>query len=421
MSSKLLPLERKWVLYDVGNSAFTLLVATILPIYFNTLAAGQGLSDVEYLAYWGYATSVSTLIVAVCGPVMGTVSDFPGWKKKLFFGAVLVGAVGCVGLGFLESWLAFLLLFVIAKSAYSVSLVLYDSMLTDITEPERMDAVSASGYAWGYIGSCVPFLAALLLVLGYEKIGLSFRLAMALALGLIALWWVLLSLPLWLAYEQRHSVPVQTSAAGDTFRRLGKVFSELAGQRQILFFLIAFFFYIDGVYTIIDMATVYGTALGLDTTGLLLALLVTQIVAFPAALIFGRLSGKYPVPRLILLCIGAYFLITLYAMGMREQYQFWVLAVCVGLFQGAVQSMSRSYFAKIIPPERSGEYFGIYDICGKGASFLGTTTVSAVSQITGSVSLGVGALAILFLLGGGFFTVTVRMEKGRGRGPKGAG
>ena len=408
MKFKLRPLERKWVLYDVGNSAFTLLVSTIMPIYFNSLAGGSGLSEVSYLAYWGYATSIATLVVALCGPVLGTISDFPGWKKKLFSVSVLVGALGCVGLGVMSSWLWFLVLFVLAKSAYSVSLVIYDSMLTDFTEAERMDKVSANGYAWGYIGSCIPFVLSLVLVLGYEPLGMSVNMAMAMAFLLIAAWWLLLSVPLWRSYKQKHSVPAQGSRLGESFRRLGGVFSELSHNRKALFFLIAFFFYIVGVYTIIDMATAYGTALGLDTTGLLLALLVTQIVAFPAALLFGRLTERFSSASLILVCIGAYFLITIYGMWMKEQYQFWVLAVCVGVFQGAIQSMSRAYFARLIPPEKSGEYFGLYDICGKGASFLGTITVSAVSQITGSVNLGVGALAFMFAVGAAFFIQTAR-------------
>ena len=415
MKFKLRPLERNWVLYDVGNSAFTLLVSTIMPIYFNSLAGGSGLSEVSYLAYWGYATSIATLVVALCGPVLGTISDFPGWKKKLFSLSVLVGALGCVGLGIMSSWLWFLVLFVLAKSAYSVSLVIYDSMLTDITEPERMDKVSANGYAWGYIGSCIPFVLSLVLVLCYEPLGMPVNVAMALAFLLIAAWWLLLSVPLWRSYEQRHAVPARGSRLGESFRRLGRVFSELAHNRKALFFLIAFFFYIDGVYTIIDMAPASVTALGLYTTGLLLALLVPQLVSFPAARLSGRLTERFSSASLILVCIGAYFLITLYGMWMKEQYQFWVLAVCVGIFQGAIQSMSRAYFARLIPPEKSGEYFGLYDICGKGASFLGTITVSAVSQLTGSVNLGVGALAFMFAVGAIFFVQTVRQEAPDGR------
>nr|WP_294469709.1 MFS transporter [uncultured Sellimonas sp.] len=406
MKWKTTSLEKKWIFYDVGNSAFTLLVSTIMPIYFNALASGANVSEVDYLAFWGYATSAATIITAVLGPILGTVSDFKGWKKRLFLVSLLVGACGCVILGFLSSWIWFLLIFVLAKAAYSLSLIFYDSMLTDVTTEERMDEVSSRGYAWGYIGSCIPFLISLALVLFYEKIGLTMSIAMSLAFLLIAIWWIGFSVPLLRSYRQLHCMESHEHAVSSGLVRLGHVFGELKRNRKILFFLIAFFFYIDGVYTIIDMATAYGTALGLDTTGLLLALLVTQIVAFPAALIFGHLSGKYKNASLIKVCIAAYFLIALYGITMKEQYQFWILAVCVGIFQGAIQSLSRSYFAKIIPAERSGEYFGIYDICGKGASFLGTTLVSAISQLTGNMNLGVGSLAVMFLIGFFFFMRT---------------
>ena len=397
-------MEKKWILYDVGNSAFTLLVSTIMPIYFNYLADQAGISEVNYLAYWGYAVSIATIIVAVLGPIVGTASDTKGRRKKIFLAALLIGAIGCVFLGFSQSWLWFLLLFVIAKSAYSLSLVVYDSMLPDVTSDDRADEVSAQGYAWGYIGSCIPFILSLVLVLFYDKIGLTMKAAMGLAFLLVAIWWIMMSLPLLRHYEQTHyQATGSANNLAASFKRLGGIFSELKKNKKILFFLIAFFFYIDGVYTIIDMATAYGTALGLDSTGLLLALLVTQIVAFPAALIFGKLSRKVNSSRLITVCIGAYFLIAMYGIILKEQYQFWLLAIAVGMFQGAVQSLSRSYFVKIIPANKSGEYFGIYDICGKGASFAGTMVVSMISQITGSVNLGVGALSIMFLIGIFFF------------------
>lgn len=404
MKFKLNSMEKKWILYDVGNSAFTLLVSTIMPIYFNYLADQAGISEVNYLAYWGYAVSIATIIVAVLGPIVGTASDTKGRRKKIFLAALLIGAIGCVFLGFSQSWLWFLLLFVIAKSAYSLSLVVYDSMLPDVTSEDRADEVSAQGYAWGYIGSCIPFILSLVLVLFYDKIGLSMKAAMGLAFLLVAIWWIMMSLPLLRHYEQTHyQATGSANNLAASFKRLGGIFSELKKNKKILFFLIAFFFYIDGVYTIIDMATAYGTALGLDSTGLLLALLVTQIVAFPAALIFGKLSRKVNSSRLITVCIGAYFLIAMYGIILKEQYQFWLLAIAVGMFQGAVQSLSRSYFVKIIPANKSGEYFGIYDICGKGASFAGTMVVSMISQITGSVNLGVGALSIMFLIGIFFF------------------
>ncbi len=408
MKLKLTSLEKRWVLYDVGNSAFTMLISTIMPIYFNYLAGNAGISDVDYLAYWGYAISLSTILVAVLGPVLGTLSDLSGWKKVVFMVTLFPGALGCVFLGFTSSWLWFLVLFVIAKSAYSLSLVIYDSMLTDVTSPQRMDEVSAHGYAWGYIGSCIPFVLCLMLVLLYESIGISMETAMAGAFILTALWWVLMSLPLLKSYRQHHFVETKDHPVRSSGKRLLQIFGELRDNPKVLLFLIAFFFYIDGVYTIIDMATAYGTALGLDTTGLLLALLLTQIVAFPAALCFGRLSRKVSGAKLILVCIGAYFLIALYGITLTHQYQFWILAVCVGIFQGAIQSISRAYYARIIPEEKSGEYFGVYDICGKGASFMGTMLVSAVSQATGSTNLGVGALSVMFLIG---FFVFLRVDK----------
>lgn len=410
MKFKLNTLEKKWILYDIGNSAFTLLVSTIMPIYFNFIAGESGVSDVDYLAYWGYATSAATIIVAFLGPTLGTLSDLAGMKKRLFMGSILVGAIGCILLGFTQSWIWFLLLFIIAKSAYSLSLVVYDAMLTDITDKDRMDEVSARGYAWGYIGSCIPFILSLLLVLFYDRIGLSMSVAMGIAFCFIALWWFILSIPLFRSYTQVYSIDKNTHPVRDCALRLGHIFRELKYNKKILFFLIAFFFYIDGVYTIIDMATAYGTALGLETSGLLLALLVTQIVAFPAALFFARLSRSIQVSRIILICIGAYFIIALYGIGLTRQYQFWILAVCVGIFQGAIQSMSRAYYAKIIPASKSGEYFGIYDICGKGAAFIGTTLVSTVSQITGNINLGVGALSVMFILGFFIFIIADKSD-----------
>ena len=411
MTSKTTSLEKKWIMYDIGNSAFTLLVSTIMPIYFNFLADNAHISETNYLAFWGYATSLATIITAILGPILGTASDFKGWKKKLFMIALLIGALGCILLGFTSSWLWFLCLFVIAKSAYSLSLVFYDSMLTDITTPERMDNVSAKGYAWGYIGSCIPFVGSLILVLFYEQFHLTMETAMSLCFLLIALWWLLLSVPLILGYHQTYYLEKENHYVKASFLRLKNIFIELKNNPKVLFFLIAFFFYIDGVYTIIDMATAYGTALGLDTTGLLLALLLTQIVAFPAALIFGKLSSSIENTKLIKICIFAYFLIALYGITLQQQYQFWILAVGVGIFQGAIQSLSRSYYAKIIPANRSGEYFGLYDICGKGASFMGTTLVSLISQVTGMMNIGVGSLAIMFYIGFVFFKKTEKLHQ----------
>lgn len=413
MKLKLTKLERAWIMYDVGNSAFVLLVATIVPIYFNYLASLKNISSSDYLAYWGYATAVATLVVAVIGPVFGTVADTKNLKKKIFMAALLVGTVSCASLGLMTHWLAFLVVFVIAKIGFSSSLVFYDAMLTDVTTEERMDDVSSQGYAWGYIGSCIPFVIGLCLVLFGDKIGLSMEISMTITFLITAVWWFAITIPLLKQYKQTHYVENQGAIIKKSFGRLWNSLKEMKKEKHIFLFLLAFFFYIDGVYTIIDMATAYGQALGLDSTGLLLALLVTQIVAFPFCLIFGVLAKKIPGTTLITVCIGAYFLIALYAIQLDKQSEFWFLAVCVGMFQGGIQALSRSYFAKIIPPEKSGEYFGLLDICGKGASFLGTTLVSVISQVTGKVNLGVGAIAIVFVIGFVLFrkAVSVNPEK----------
>ena len=401
-------LEKKWILYDVANSAFTLLVSTILPLYFGLLASADGLSDVDYLAYWGYSISVSTLIVAVTGPFTGALADRRNRKKPLFLLTIAAGAIACIGMGLANRWLVFLVVFVIARTAYSLSLVIYDSMLGDVTTEDRMDSVSSHGYAWGYIGSCIPFIICLVFILNAEKIGVPQKTAMVISLFVTAIWWVVMSLPLARAYKQQFYISEKEERSEGIIAQLGRTLREMVQNKRILFFLLAFFFYIDGVYTIIDMSTAYGSALGLDSTALLLALLVTQFVAFPSALIMGRLSSKYPSEKLITVCIGAYFCIAVFAFFMAHAWQFWVLAICVGMFQGGIQALSRSYFTKIIPPEKSGEYFGFLDICGKGASFLGTLVMSAVSQLTGNINLGVLPIACFFLIGIILFRMSVR-------------
>lgn len=411
MNVKITKEEKNWILYDVGNSAFTMLVTTIMPIYFYQLAGEAHLDEVDYLAYWGYAASLVTLIVAFLGPVIGAFTDNKGFKKPIFTISMAVGALGCISLGFAKHWLVFLVLFIIAKVGYSASLIFYDSMLPDVTEPERMDMVSSSGYAWGYIGSCIPFVVCLGVVLGRDLLGLSLGASMLAAFLITAVWWVGMTIPLLRSYRQKYYVEQSSHALRDSFRRLGATLLRARKHSKILWFLIAFFFYIDGVYTIIDLATSYGTALGLDTTGLLLALLLTQVVAFPCAILFGRLSKKYKAENLIMACIIAYFGISVFAIFLTNLVQFWILAVLVGMFQGGIQALSRSYFTKIIPPEQSGEFFGIYDICGKGAAFLGTTLVGAVSQATGSINRGISVLSVLFVLGMVFFRISLRAGK----------
>lgn len=423
-SAKLTPLEKSWILYDIGNSAFILLVATLVPIYFNALAGNAGIPEDLYLSYWGYAGSISTILVAIIAPICGTLTDRK-FKKPVFLLAVALGCVACAALGVTTHWLFFLGIFILAKVGFHSSVVFYDSMLPEITTEERMDNVSSLGYAYGYIGSVIPFVACLVLVLCSERIGITMSTAMVLSFLITALWWGLLTLPLAKRYRQTAYVARKGSALGDTFRQLAATFREAKKEKHIFVYLISFFFFINGVYTIIDMATAYGSALGLDTTGLLLALLLTQIVAFPCAILFGRLSAKYDTGLLIKICIVCYTGITIFGMFLVSLWQFWVLATVVGMFQGGIQALSRSYLGKIIPAERSGEFYGLMDICGKGAAFVGTTLIAAVNQATAGVeipifgiklvnaNLSVGSLVFLFIIGYFLFCKADRLNKAR--------
>ena len=410
---KLTPLEKCWIGHDIGNSAFIMMVSTLFPIFFNALAEDAGISSVDYLAYWGYAGSIATLLVALIGPICGTLADRKGFRKPLFALSLAVGAIGCAVLGFSSSWIVFLVIYVVTKVGYSSSLVFYDSMLPEITTESRMDEVSSRGYAYGYIGSVIPFAVCLMVVLMPQTFGLTTGSAMCVAFAITAVWWLGMTVPLMRRYHQSAYAPQQGHPFAAAFRQLGKTLRNLRQEKHVFLYLLSYFFFIDGVYTIIDMATAYGTALGLDTTGLLLALLVTQIVAFPFAIAFGRLSSKYNTGLLIKICIAAYTGITVFAMFLSEQWEFWVLAVLVGMFQGGIQALSRSYLGKIIPLQHSGEYFGLMDICGKGASFVGMLLVSAVTQLTGNESVGVGALVLMFAMGFALFCKADRLCRDR--------
>ena len=408
-------LEKSWIYYDIGNSAFTMMVSTIIPIWFNTLAANAGMSNSEYLAFWSYATSIATILVAIIGPVFGSIADNKDFKKPMFMFVLFVGVIGCALLGAVPNWILYLITYVIAKICYQTSLVFYDSMLTDVTTPERMDLVSSQGYAWGYIGSCIPFVIALGLYAAGNPDFLGImneRLSIFLAFIVIAVWWFCVTIPLLKNYKQKYYVETTSNKVKESISRLGKTLVTMyRDEKKVFFFLLAFFFYIDGVYTIIDEAVAIGTALGLNQMGLLVILLLTQVVAFSFATLFGKLSEKYSSVQLITVCILGYFAVAIYALFMKELWQFGIMAFVVGMFQGAIQALSRSYFAQIIPANASGEYFGIYDICGKGAAFMGTTLVGITVSITNSVNVAVATLTVLFILGLFFFRIATKENK----------
>ena len=400
------PIEKKWIMYDVGNSAFTLLCSVFIPIIVQALCAEEGMSDTEYQTFWSTVTSVITLAVAVISPIVGTFADSEGMKKPLFLSAALIGIVGCVLLGMPLPLAAFVAVFVITRMSYNISLVFYDSMLTDVTDMERVDKISSHGYAWGYIGSCIPFIISIALyALSLYKL-LDAAIAYIIIFALNGVWWLCFTLPLTKSFKQRYFVKRRPKAIRSSFKRLFSVFRDnIPNKKGILIFLIAFFLYIDGVYTVIDLATTYGLALGIDQIQLVLALLLTQIIAFPCAIISGILAKKYDNGKLIIVFITGYLGIAIFAIWLTEAWQFWLLAVCVGLLQGGVQALSRSYFAKIIPVDKSGEFFGIMDIFGKGASFVGTMLVAIVTAATDNANYGVIPISCLIGVGLAIFVI----------------
>ncbi len=408
--------ERNWVMYDVGNSALVLFNTSVVPIYFD--AINTGASSAELVTAWANAQTVASLVVALLMPVLGSLADYAGNKIKFFLGFFLTGLVLCFAQAIPMGAMPFLVVYVLCTIGLNSSMTFYDAMLPDITTDDRMDTVSSSGYAWGYIGSCVPFIVCILLILvGPSALGLDMLFCVQVSFIITGIWWLAFTVPLVRTYKQRYAKEL---APGETFGGevvkticgLGTTMRRIAEDRAILIYMIAFFFYIDGVHTVISMATTYGTSLGLDSTALILALLVTQFVAFPSAIAYGSLAKKYGTLRMILIAVAAYVGIVLFAaFFLKSEVEFWILAVVVGMFQGGIQALSRSYFGKLIPKERSNEYYGFFDIFGRYASVMGTLLVSVVTSLTGDASLGVLSIGILLVVG---FVMLIRLSRIKG-------
>ena len=388
--------ERSWVMYDVGNSAFVMLSTALIPIYFSSLAEPGS----SVVVAWGYAETVASLILALLMPFLGSLADLQGNKKKFLVGFIGTGAVTCAALGIPEHALAFLVLYVISSIMLNGSMVFYDAFLVDATTEDRYDQVSSHGYAWGYIGSCIPFILCLAVVLGGPSIGIDMMVGMKIAFVITALWWVAFSVPIIKNVHQTHFKERTPHLFRSTFAGLARTIRDIARDKRILMYMLAYFFYIDGVHTIIKMSTSYGTDLGIESTMLVLALLMTQFVAFPSAIAYGRLAKRFGTRRMLMIAVFAYFCITLFAaFFLTSAIEFWILAFCVGLFQGGIQALSRSEFGKLIPKERANEYYGFFDIFGKYAAVMGTFLVSVFTQLTGNPSVGVLSIAVLFVVG----------------------
>ena len=399
-AGKLTPREKRWIAYDVGNSAFVLLSTAVVPIYANSLLEAAGQDNI--VSTWGYAQTVASLVIALLMPILGSIADVQGMKIKFFLGFFLTGVVMCLGMSLPLGWLAFLVVYVLATIGLNGSLTFYDSMLIDTTSNERMDKVSSHGYAWGYVGSTIPFIVCIAVIFGGPSLlGLDTATCTRISFLITAVWWVAFTVPLLRSYRQVHyrtTADHTAEAVRGTFRELAATFRRIAHDRSLLLFMIAFFFYIDAVNTVISMSTSYGTQLGIDSTQLVIALLVTQFVAFPCAILYGRLAGRFGAKRMIVIAVIAYLGIVMFAaFFLKTAVEFWILAILVGMFQGGIQALSRSYYGKIIPKDHANEYYGFYDIFGKTASVLGTFLVATTTAVTGNASAGVLSIAVLLV------------------------
>jgi MFS transporter, UMF1 family len=414
-----------WALYDWANSAFaTTVMAGFFPIFFKQYWS-QGTDTNVSTAQLGLGNSIASLIIAILAPVLGAIADQASVRKKLliffaYLGASMTAGLALVGKG---QWELALLLYVTAIVGFSGSIVFYDALLPAVASEPRIDYVSSLGYAMGYLGGGLLFLINVLMTLMPERFGLpDATAAVRVAFLTVALWWGGFTL---FTVRWVPEVIYQPSTAGIRsavllgIRQIGKTLRELRRFKAAFLFLAAYWFYIDGVDTIIRMAVDYGLALGFQATDLILALLVVQFVGFPSALAFGKLGQVVGARRAIFAAIGFYLLITLWGTLMTRKAEFYILAVMIGLVQGGIQALSRSYYARLIPRHQTAEYFGFYNMLGKFAAIIGPALMGVVGLAAkrmlmpptptaadlvhyGQVASrwSIGSIALLFLIGG---------------------
>lgn len=403
--------EKSWILYDVANSAFVLVIVTaIMPIFFKEVVT-RGIAAEVSTAWWGYANAFSALLLAIIAPLLGACADYQGWKKRLFAFFLTIGITATAFLFFCTegAWLYCLGVFVIARTGWAGANVFYDAFITDISDHREMDRISAAGFAWGYIGSIIPFLLVILLIFTLKAPDAAESipvLAVQLSFLIVALWWLLFSLPILRHVQQIHFIPTVIRPVSSAWRRVIATLRQVRAHRNVFTFLLAYFFYIDGVHTIITMAVVYGVDIGIGSSALILAILVIQIIAFPCTLVWGRLAQSFPAKRLLQSGIAIYGLITLLAfllpsLATRQEKTigFWLLAILVASAMGGIQALSRSFYGRLIPPQQSGEFFSFYDIFGKFAAIIGPFLVGITGHLSGDARYGVLSVLFLFLAG----------------------
>jgi UMF1 family MFS transporter len=403
--SKFNKVEKSWILYDWANSAYTLTITTtLLPLYFKSVYENAGGLATTGTAYWGYANSISTLFLALLAPILGTLADYKGYKKKFFNMFLVLGVVSTMLLPIVpaSNWMLLLGLYVISAIGYSGANVFYDAFLVDVTNEEKMDKVSTSGFAWGYIGSTIPFILCMAVVMLARSgaIPISATAATQIAFVVNAVWWLIFTIPMLKNVKQLYGIEREENPVKKSFIRIGSTFLNIRKHKKVFLFLLAYFFYIDGVDTIIKMSTSYGSDLGISSSTLLVVLLVTQFVAFPFAIIYGKLADRFKGKTMLYVGIIMYTIICIYAFFLKTSLDFWILAMLVGTSQGGLQALSRSYFGKIIPKENANEFFGFYNIFGKFAAIMGPALMGIVTQLTGKSNYGVFSIVILFIIGG---------------------
>lgn len=373
-------------MYDMANSAYSVVITTaIFPIYYKAVANEAGVSAADSTAYLGYTISIATFILAMLGPILGSVADFKDMKRKFFTFFFLLGSLSTIGLVLVpeDQWLLLLIIYTLTAIGARGANLFYDAYLVDVTERDKMDDLSAKGFAVGYIGSVIPFILSIsVIILSQQEIlPLSVGNASKIAFLITAIWWILFTIPLLKNVRQKHWIERKPRIVANSFKELKKTFLEIKQHKAILLFLIAYFFYIDGVGTIISMSTAYGTDVGLGATDLIIALLAVQIVAAPFAMLFGRLARKFGAKRMIYVGIFIYIIVCVYAMFLDNVVDFWILAMLVASAQGGIQALSRSFFAQMVPKEKSNSFFGFYNVFGRFAAVSGPFLVGGMTQL----------------------------------------
>lgn len=405
-----------WSLYDWANSAFaTTVMAGFFPIFFSSYWSTAATAQ-ESTFHLGMANSLEAIIVALLAPILGAIADKGGYKKRFlifftFLGCVMTGALWFVQAGM---WQLAIVFYIIATVGFSGSLIFYDALLPAVASPKKVDFVSSLGYSLGYIGGGLLFLVNVLMYLNPSWFGFADEVAAVRAAFVsVAVWWAVFSLPIFLFVKEPKAQKKKPAAKvlREGLKQFAVTFKAIKDLKVVGIFLIAYWFYIDGVDTIIRMAVDYGTAIGFPASSLIVALLITQFVAFPSAIAYNTFGKRIGVKNALLVAILAYCLIAVLGFFMTQVWHFYMLAVMVGLFQGGIQALSRSYYTRLIPTEYAAEFFGFYNMLGKFAAIIGPALLGVVTILTGNNRLGILSIIVLFIVGGILLT-KVNEEEG---------